>query len=406
MSISRSTIRFLLAGTVGALILVGCGSDDEAVGTREPAAEPTAQPGAEPTAESTAAAAGLSTDEFASALSGTLDQLHPAVTELAIAYVDEVSGGPERIDVEITLLDGMAAAVGVAIDDLPDAPADSETATAFAAMVEAVDQWRAAAEAGAGELTANRDDLAANWDEEAGLPEFNAVIDAHISARGAFETACLELAEIVVSQTSVALDCTGVPDDDTDRDAAAAPLGNLEVAVADGADLTIHISSADAVRVTAAGDEELGLWLSATPRFADPEGPLDVAQVGPATGWPDDVEGWIEALGGTIEGSGATEIGGFATTYWDVSITEARADDVSGGHPAVAVADLDDANIVQFQDVAVIRLFRVQIDPSTALLGVVGGANPATAADVPDFIPTADEAFTWIDAVLPSIELR
>ena len=92
-----------------------------------------------------------------------------------------------------------------------------------------------------------------------------------------------------------------------------------------------------------------------------------------------------------------------------MSITEERANEVSGGHPGVAVVGLggDGSDILQFQDVAIMRMYRISVDPETSLLAFTGGVNTAApgAEGIPPFIPRAEEAFEWLEAILPSIEM-
>lgn len=403
-----SRLNGMTAVMLAASILGACGSDastTSAAGITTTSAITTTS---SLPAESTTVPA-VSVEEFAQLIQISLSDLQEGFGEVVDAFFESPTAGPDRIQLEADLARMQVTLVDEVTAGLPPLPDDDQLAGLYEEMTGAMSRWGEAADQTADGLEAAEPELAEGWDTGESAPQFNAIFEPLPMARDAFERACLDLAEPLLESTAVALDCLGVPESEPVVEALSGNLGGVDVELDEGAELVLVQETADKIVVSSEENDELAFVISRNPSFADPTAGLDLLRVEGGTDWPDDMEGWIESVGGTIENSGDARVGSFSAEYWDVSITEDRANELSSGHPAVAVIGLggDGPDIVQFQDVAIMRLFRIPIDPSSSLFAFAGGVNPASpaAGDIPPFIPRIDEVTEWLDASLPAIDL-
>ena len=148
---------------LGALVLGACGSDAEtttAVVPVESTATPTTSTTAAPTSTTLP---GIDADEFASQFRLSLDHLNEGFGEIADEFMERVTGGPDRIQLEVDLSRMQVELVDEAIEGLPKQPDDESLAALYEPMVAALMRWGDVAGETADDLEASEQELAAGW---------------------------------------------------------------------------------------------------------------------------------------------------------------------------------------------------------------------------------------------------
>ena len=364
---------------------------------------------------STAARTASSDEEFVQELVSSLDSMHSCFAELSDEYFANFVDDEGQIDLEAEWFRASADQLDQTTTALPDAPTDPELATKYERTRVALAGWRSDAQQAADRLEAEREELVAGWGSGDSAAAFTAVIETVFAARSEFESACLDLADLTAAETGIALNCLGFREDEPPVDGGSAgQIGPMDVVLGDEQPILDQLSP-NHVGIRSAENEELSFVLTSNPSFADPTGPLAGRQVEDGTDWPDDVPAWLESLGGSVTNSGTTRIGDFDAEHWDFSGDEQRAVELTGTEPIVAIVGLDgngsEPDVIQLREFAVTRIYRIVIGPGGeggVILGTGSGINPesADAEDFPSSVPSAPEAFDWIENdLLPNISI-
>ena len=369
--------------SLGAVAVTGCGDDSAGAGGAP--ADPT---------------------EFAAEVAAVIDEMHAGFAAATDDYFAELTDGPDLIDVEQDWFVRSASLLGDAGRALPGAPGDP-LGEPYEAMTAALESWATEAEGAVVALDENRQAFVAGW-ETGERERFEAVLAPVRVARGGFEDACLDLAEVLVAESNVAVDCLGRRAIATDAPGVEAAIGGVDLAVAEGSGVVLEQVTD---RVVSVVDPSLRLDIVGDPIFVDPSGPIDPLDLGAGVGWPDEMEAWFDAVGAEVVGTGALRVGDFGATHWDVRTSLDKIAAIAGGDsiPIAASQSLGPAALVHLDPVIVVRLIRIDIDPETAFLATTFGADPDLGPELssPTDLTPAPEVFAWLDeTVLPALTMR